>query len=86
MRINENFIKHTVDGETILVPTGSADFHGLVQGNKSVSAILDCLENDVTEEEIVDTLCKLFNGDREIISADVADVISRLKKIGAIDD
>ena len=86
MRINENFIKHELEGETILVPTGSADFHGLVQGNKSVSAILDCLENDVTEEEIVDTLCKLFNGDREIISADVADVISRLKKIGAIDD
>lgn len=85
MKLNENFIKHTVDGQTVLVPTGDADFHGLIQGNVSVSVILECLENDVTEEEIVDIMCERFNCDRGIISEDVADVISRLRKIGAID-
>ncbi len=86
MKLNENFVKHTMDGETVLVPMGGAGFHGLVQGNDSVGVILDCLQNDVTEEEIVAELRKRFKGDERLMREDVADVVRRLKKIGAIDD
>ena len=86
MKLNDRFIQHTIDGETVLIPTAGAPFHGLIQGNKSVAAILDCLQNDVTEKEIVDELCRRFNGDRGIIAADVTDVIARLKAIGAVDE
>ena len=75
-----------MDGETVLVPTAEADFHGLVQGNKSVGFILKCLEADTTEEEITDALFNNFSGDRDLMRADVADVISKLKEIGAIDE
>ena len=86
MKLNDNFVKHTIDGETVLVPTAGARFHGLVQGNKSVDVILECLMKETTEEEIVDEMCRRFTGDREIIAADVADAVGRLKAIGAIDD
>ena len=86
MKLNKNFIKHTMDGQTVLVPVEGAKFHGLVQGNNSVGVILDCLQNDVTEEQIVDELCARFKGDRELIRADVSDVVEKLKKIGAIDE
>ena len=86
MKLNDRFVKHTIDGQTVLVPIAGAPFHGLVQGNKSVEVILDCLASDTTEEEIVDAMCSRFNGDREIIKADVADVVTRLKSIGAIDE
>lgn len=86
MKLNERFIKHTIDGQTVLVPVAGAPFHGLVQGNKSVEVILDCLKTDTTEEEIVDTMCSRFKGDREIIEADVADVLTKLREIGAIDE
>lgn len=39
MRLNEQFIVHISDGESLLVPTADAPFSGLVQGNKSVGAI-----------------------------------------------
>ena len=45
---------------------------------------LDC--RYVTEDEIVDTLCARFDGDREDIKADVHEAIGRLRKIGAIDE
>lgn len=48
MKLNTNFVKHTIDGQTVVVPTADAQFHGLVQGNKSVEVIMDCLENDTT--------------------------------------
>ena len=86
MKLNPNFIKHTIDDETVIVPTAGAKFHGLVQGNKSVAAILECLERGADEKEIADELCRRYNGDRAIIEEDVADVIARLRAIGAIDD
>lgn len=86
MKLNEHFIKHTMDGQTVVVPTAEADFHGLIQGNSSVAVILECLENDTTEDQIVSVMQKRFRGDPEVIRADVADVISQLRKIGAIDD
>ncbi len=86
MKLNTNFVKHTIDGQTVVVPTADAQFHGLVQGNKSVKVIMDCLENDTTEDEIVEVLYNRFDGDKEVMRADVRDVISKLKGIGAIDD
>ena len=86
MKLNQNFIKHIIDGQTVVVPTADAHFHGLVQGNKSVEVIMDCLENDTTEDEIVEVLYNRFDGDKEQMKADVHDVVTRLKEIGAIDD
>lgn len=86
MKLNENFIHHRLDDESLIVPTGSAGFHGLVQGNKTFAAIAECLTHDTTEQEIVDALCARFDGERELIAADVADAISRLRAIGAIDE
>ena len=57
-----------------------------MQGNKTLSVIAECLAHETTEEEIVDTLCERFDGDRELIKADVADAVKRLKEIGAIDE
>ena len=86
MKLNDNFIRHDVDGDTLIVPTGSADFHGLIQGNKTLSAIAECLTQDTTEDQIIDALCERFDGSREEIQADVHEAIKRLKAIGAIDD
>lgn len=86
MKLNDTFVHHNMDGQTVIVPTAGADFHGLIQGNKTLAVISDCLKQDTTEEEIVDTLCARFDGDREVIKADVAEAVKKLKEIGAIDD
>ena len=75
-----------MDGQTVLVPTGKAKFHGLVQGNKTLAVILECLQQETTEEEIVNTLCNRFDGDKTIIKTDVTKAIRQLKEIGAIDE
>jgi len=86
MKLNKNFIKHNMDGQTVLVPTADASFHGLIQGNKSVGVILDCLSDGATEEEIVTVLKHRFKGDEAVIREDVGDVLSKLKAIGAVDE
>ena len=86
MKLNPDYLTHTMDGAALVVPTAEASFHGLVKGNKTVGVILECLEHDTTEQEIVDRLCERFDGDRAEIAQDVADVITKLRGIGAIDD
>ncbi len=86
MKLNKNFVVYTVDGETVLVPTASAPFHGLGEGNETVGAILNCLKSDTTEEEIVGALAARFSGSRTEMAEDVRSVISKLRTIGAIDD
>ena len=85
MRLKAEFIVHNVGDETLLVPTAGAAFHGLVQGNKTVDVILNCLLNDTTEEEILSVMKERFDGDEEDMRADIADVIAQLRAIGAID-
>ena len=86
MKLNYHFLTHELNGETLIVPTAGADFHGLIQGNKTTAAIVECLQQDTTEAEIADALCERFDGDRAQIEADVSRIIARLREVGAIDD
>ena len=86
MKLNSDFIKHNMDDKTLVVPVGGADFHGVVQGNSTVAAILELLENDITLNGIVDAMCDRYDGDPAVIREDVEDVISKLRSVGAIDD
>ena len=85
MKLNKEFILHKNDGGVYVVPTASAEFSGLIRGNKSVTTILECLMNETTEEEIVQTMLCKYDGAEADIRADVADVLGKLKEIGAID-
>ncbi len=86
MTLKENFFIHETNGETMLIPTAAAPFHGIGEGNKTFGAILHCLTKDTTEEAIVSALAERFAGSREDMAEDVSLVISRLRAIGAIDE
>lgn len=86
MKLKKEFIVHNVGDETLLVPTAEADFHGLVQGNKTVDTILNCLTEDTTEEKILFAFKEKYDGDEADMRADIADVIAKLRSIGALDE
>lgn len=86
MKLNENFVIHTIGDETMLIPTAAASFHGLEEGNRTVGFILNRLTRETTEEEITDALAAEFIGDREEMAQDVRAIIEKLRAIGAIDE
>lgn len=85
MKLNKNFLVHRTGNDTIVVPTGEADFSGVVKGNETLGAILEFLKKDATEESIIESMLREYDAPREIIEKDVKTTISRLKEIGAID-
>lgn len=86
MKLNQHFLSHQIAGQTVIVPTAGADFHGLIQGNKTLLTIAECLQHDTTEEEIVETLCSRYDGNRADMEADVHEAVRQLREIGAIDE
>ncbi len=86
MKLSKYFILHDSDGETILVPTGNASFSGIVRGNKTLGAVLECLRSETTEEDIVAALKARFDAPEGAIERDVAKALAALGKIGAIDE
>lgn len=85
MKLNRDFITHQSDGEHITVSVGSA-FSGLVQSNQTAGFIVECLKEETTEEQIVDKMLEKYDAPREVIASDVANIIERLRSIGAIDE
>jgi len=86
MRLKDSFITHETDGEHITVATGDAAFHGLIRSNTTAGFIVECLKKDTTEDAIVDAMLAKYDAPREVIAADVAKVIAKLRSIGALDE
>ena len=66
-----------------------AEISGVVKGNRTLGAIVELLQNDVTEEEIISAMKEKYDATEEIeqiIETDVRKAIDQLRRIGAIDE
>ncbi len=86
MRLNREFLTHETGDETILVPTGKAEFSGVVRGNRTLGAVLQLLKEDRSRDEIVQAMKERFDAPDGAIERDVGRVLEELRKIGAIDE
>ena len=85
MKLNREFLLYSTESETVLVPTGAADFAGMVRGNKTLGMVLELLRSDTDASAIVAALKARCEAPEGAIEADVAKVLAELRKIGALD-
>ena len=86
MKLKKGFITYDADGESMLVPSGSVSFSGLVKGNRTLGAILALLREETTEEDIVRAMKSRFDAPEEVIASDVRKAVTELRAIGALDE
>ena len=86
MKLKKEFITQEINGEQIMVSAGDSGFCGLVRSNASAAFIVDCLKEHTTEEKIVHAMLERYDASPEIIEESVANILSMLRKIGAIDE
>ena len=85
MKLKDTYITHDSDGEQILLDTSSS-FAGLIRNNKTAAFIVECLKEDITEENIVEAMFEKYDTPKDVLARDVADVIEKLRKVGALDE
>ena len=86
MKLNKDFLIHETGNETYLVPTGDADFSGIVRGNHTLDIILELLKTDTDEAAIVAAIQSRFDAPKEVVVADVKKALSELRRIGALNE
>ena len=86
LKLKQEFLLHNTGTESVLVPTGKANFSGVVRGNKTLGAVLEQLQTDTTEAEIVSALRSRFDAPEGAVEQDVAKVLAELRSIGALDE
>ena len=86
MRLKDGFITHEGAEEHITVPAGGLSFSGMVRSNKTAGFIVECLKDDVTEEEIVEKMLAKYDATKEQITKDVGDILAKLRGIGAVEE
>ena len=85
MKLKDTYITHDSDGEQILLDTSSS-FAGLIRSNKTAAFIVECLKEDTTQEKIVEAMLEKYDAPKDVLAKDVADVIEKLRKVGALDE
>lgn len=85
MKLKKEFLIHNTGDDSLLVPTGEANFSGIVRGNKTLGTVLELLREETTEEEIVAAMRARFEAPEGVIETDVKNALNELRKIGAID-
>lgn len=80
MKVKYHFEYVDLDDGIVAVPVGhgAAHFHGVLKVNETGAAILKLLDRDTTEDQIVTTLLKEYDGDRDQIARYVHDYIGKL--------
>lgn len=86
MKLNSGFIAHNDGADKLLVPTGAAAFSGLVRSNSTAGFIIECLEQDTTEEAIVAKMLARYDVPEAVARQDIRRVLTQLQEIGAIDE
>ena len=75
MKLKDGFILHSSGDDHLMVATGEAakTFSGLVRSNESAQFILNLLQNEISREEILDSMEKEFDAPRHTLK--VADFL-----------
>lgn len=76
-----------LDDEIVAVPVGvgAHEFQGVIKANETAVSILKMLEEETTEETIIENLMKEYQGDRTMITSCVHEFIDELKAEGVVE-
>lgn len=86
MKLRDEFIAHETKDEAFLVPSGAAEFSGIMKGNRTLGAILKLLREDISEEKLISEMEKTYEAPRQMIAEDVQKVLAELRRIGALEE
>ena len=88
MKLKYNFDAINMDEEIISVPIGeeASKVHGVLKSNNSGQEIIKMLEEETTEEMIVDALAAKYEDDRTTLKNYVDNVLNVLRKAGLLSE
>jgi len=75
-----------LDDEIVAVPIGNEvdSFQGVIKLNESAALIMKLLQNECTEDSLLEALTKEYDGSREVLASAIKRCISKLQSNGLL--
>ena len=86
MKIVEGFILKNIADTYVVVPLGTntVSFRSIISLNESGAFLWSQLENDITEEQLLDAMLKEYDIDEATAKADITAFIGKLNEAGLL--
>ena len=86
MKLHSEFMIQRIADNTFLVPVGDAgkQFHEIVQLNSTAAFIINCLKQDVTEEQIKAAMANEYEATDAEIAESIQETLNKLRECGAL--
>ena len=86
VRATGEMVLREIAGEYLLIPTGEAalKIHGMVTLSESGLLLWKKLQEECTEESLVEALLQTYEVDRETAQADVREFLQQMEKAGLL--
>ncbi len=88
MKLKKGVVVCDVGGNPMVICSGEALdlLNGLIHNNKTGDFIFRQLQQETTQEKIVDSMLETFDAPREVIAADAAEFVAEIRKLGLLDE
>ena len=87
MRAIQSMILREIAGEHLLIPVGEAAMRirGMITLSESGLLLWNALQNDCTEDQLVDAILAEYDVDRPTAEADVAAFLTQMRTAGILE-
>ena len=88
MKIKKDFMLREVAGYAVVVPVGEGalDFNGVINLNESGAFLWKAMEQDTTQEKMVEALLGEYDVDEVRAKADVEAFVKKMRDANLIDE
>lgn len=88
MKIKNEYIMRKIAGETVIVPVGdaAARFSGMITLNETGEFIWTFLQEENSEDGLLNAMLEEFEVDRDRASADIASFLEILRKNNMLEE
>lgn len=82
MKIEKEFILREIAGDYVIIPTGTTtlEFNGLITVNELGAFIWERLQEETTEEKLIEAIVEEYEVDEETAEADLKEFLDILKE------
>ena len=86
MKLKPEYLIQDIENTQYMVSIGNGVTNRIIRNNKTAAFIVNQLQEDTTVEKIVDAMCVKYDAPREVIMADVEEILQLLRKVNALEE
>lgn len=86
MKLKPEYLIQDIEDTQYMVSIGNGVTNRIIRNNKTAAFIVNQLQEETTVEKIVDAMCAKYDAPREVIAADVEEILNILRKVNALEE